>query len=244
MMKSELLKPKRNGIVDVWNAFMVEGASFGIHDIPFCPTTATSYPKKLISWSEAKRLHNAVVTQGKPNYKFDAFVHFYADDIKFDGAKSSIWLFPQKSLAVLRHFDGIITPDFSMFQDFPEAIKIFAVYQMRAFGFWASNQGLQVINNVRWGTKETRDYCFEGVPKRSVVSIGTVASGLRAKQNHIIFDSGVYDLADKLKPTAILVYGSSNYDCFNRLNQRGIKIITYESDTSKAFARREAYEQD
>ena len=30
----------RPGCKDIWNAFMVDGASFCRHDIPFCPTTA------------------------------------------------------------------------------------------------------------------------------------------------------------------------------------------------------------
>ncbi len=30
----------RSGCKDIWNAFMAEGARFGPHDIPICPTTA------------------------------------------------------------------------------------------------------------------------------------------------------------------------------------------------------------
>lgn len=41
--------PIRNGITDIWNAFMVDNAKFDDYDIPFCPTTATSYPSSLIS---------------------------------------------------------------------------------------------------------------------------------------------------------------------------------------------------
>ena len=42
----DILNPSRKGIVDVWNAFMVEGADFSTnnHDIPFSPTTATFLP--------------------------------------------------------------------------------------------------------------------------------------------------------------------------------------------------------
>ena len=62
---------------------------------------------------------------------------------------------------IIKHFAGIITPDFSTYQDFPEAIKIHNTYRMRLYGYWLGKEGIAVINNVRWGTEETFDYCFE-----------------------------------------------------------------------------------
>ena len=38
---------------------------------------------------------------------------------------------------------------------------------------------IAVINNVRWGTFETYDYCFEGISSESVVAIGTVGGSPR-----------------------------------------------------------------
>lgn len=139
----------RRGIVDIWNAFMLDGARIDKRDIPFCPTTANEIPTQLISWPEAKRLHNRAMRRGDTNYQVHAYIHFYVDDSKFDGPLSSIWAFPRRALKVIKHFDGIITPDFSMCQDFPEPIKLFAVYRMRTFGYWIGKQGLGVINNVR-----------------------------------------------------------------------------------------------
>ncbi|MBQ0071809.1 MAG: DUF4417 domain-containing protein [Spirochaetales bacterium] len=55
----------------------------------------------------------------------------------------------KSALKILRHFSGVITPDFSTNQDFPEAIKIYATYRMRAFGSWLGCEGIEVINNVR-----------------------------------------------------------------------------------------------
>ena len=38
----------RNGCVDMWNAFMVQGADFVLEsDIPVCPCTANAIPKIL-----------------------------------------------------------------------------------------------------------------------------------------------------------------------------------------------------
>ena len=225
----------RRGIVDVWNAFMVEGAEYDVHDIPVCPTTATSLPSWLIPWPEAKRLHKKAMRKGDKEYRTQAFIHFYIDDIKFDGVRSSIWLFPWRALEVIQHFDGIITPDFSMCQDFPEPVKLFAVYRMRAFGYWAGTMGIQVINNVRWGARETWRYCFAGIPKHTVVSIGAVASGLRKIDNRPLFDDGFNAMIEILKPTVVIVYGSVNYEPIKRLKDLGIEVLQFESEMSKAF---------
>lgn len=50
----------RAGCKDIWNAFMSEGATFGKHDIPFCPTTASDVPKSQVTWEEAKQLHRKI----------------------------------------------------------------------------------------------------------------------------------------------------------------------------------------
>ncbi|MDO4851185.1 MAG: DUF4417 domain-containing protein [Actinomycetota bacterium] len=232
----------RRGIVDVWNAFMVEGASYDTHDIPICPTTAEVLPKQLISWPEAKRLHRKALRQGDKNYHVDAFIHFYVDDVKFDGVRSSIWLFPWRALEIIEHFDGIITPDFSMCQDFPEPIKLFAVYRMRAFGYWIGRRCIAVINNVRWGTRETWKYCFAGIPHRTAVAIGVLASGLRKLENRPLFEDGLAEMVKVLRPTVIVVYGSANYECLKQLETLGVEVLQFDSETSCAFERRSADE--
>ena len=229
------LRAIRGGIVDIWNAFMLIGAVFDAHDIPFCPTTAKQIPKQLISWPEAKRLHKKAISRGEKDYHISAFIHFYVDDIKFDGVKSSIWLFPWRAYEAIRHFDGIITPDFSICQDFPEPLKLFAVYRMRTFGYWIGTMGIEVINNVRWGTRETWNYCFAGIRTHTVVAVGTVASGLREKRNRPLFEEGFFEMLARLKPAAIIVYGSSKYKCFEKARDLGIEVYQFDSDTSVAF---------
>ena len=50
---------------------------------------------------------------------------------------------------------------------------------MRAFGYWYSTFGGAVINNVRWGEEDTISWCFDGIPRNSVIAIGTIGSVLR-----------------------------------------------------------------
>lgn len=131
-----------------------------------------------------------------------------------------------------------------MCQDFPESLKLSAVYRMRAFGYWIGVLGLDVINNVRWGTRETWGYCYAGIGRHTVVAIGTVASGLREKRNRPLFEEGFVEMLSRLRPTAIVVYGSCNYGCFEKARDAGIKIYQFESATSMAFAKRMSHEQN
>lgn len=228
----------RNGLKDIWNAFMLEGATYSANDIPLCPTTATTLPSKLVSFDEAKNLHRKELQRGNPDYHVDAFVHFYIDDQKFDGKQSSIWLYPDKALDILRHFSGIIAPDFSTYADFPEPLKRWNFFRMNAFGYWIGLQGIPVISNLRWGTEETWSYCFDGNPVNSILAIGSVASGIRLVKNRRLFENGLFKAVEMLNPHTIIVYGSSNNPCFDTLRDKGIIIVSFQSQANEAYAGR------
>ena len=220
---------------DVWHASLVKGAVFSPHDIPCCPTfIPKGLPQKLISFPKAKTLYRKNLQTGHSEFCCDAFVHFYCDDQLFDGPQNSIWAFPDKALQILKHFGGIITPDYSTYSDFPDPLKRYNTYRMRAFGFACYTAGIPVINNVRWGTDETWGYCFDGIPQRSVVCIGTVASGLRELSNRTDFDNGFYEMIRNLSPRKILVYGSAKYSCFQAAEEKGVEIISFPSETNLA----------
>ncbi len=226
----------RVGIKDCWNAFMVENVEFTENDIPICSTVVSALPKEIITWVEAKSIHKKNIRINK-EYFCDAFVCFYVDDQFFDGPRSSVWTFPWLAIQVLKHFRGIITADFSTYQDFPYPQKVFNTYRMRAFGCWAGKQGLEVINNVRWGMPDTYSYCFDGIEKDSIVAIGTVGGSPRKLEDRERFEQGLYEMVKRLKPHTIIVYGSANYPCFEKLREEGIRIIAYPSHTCRAFER-------
>ena len=188
----------------------------------------------MISFTQAKTIYNKRRKAGDKNFFENAFVHFYIDDYKFDG-KSGIWYDYEKVTKILQHFAGIITPDFSTCADFPEPLKIYNTYRMRAFGYWYGKiLGGAVINNVRWGTKETFKYCFDGIEKNSIVAIGTVASGLRNPKNLEFFSTGFEKMLEVLNPHTIIFYGSDKYSCFDKVREK-IRIIHFRSETDLAL---------
>lgn len=235
MTTNIIYQKSRSGCRDIWNAFMVKNASFSTNDIPLCPTTTTTIPTKLITYDDAHAIYNSAMKSGDTNFYVDAFVCWYIDDYKFDNSEG-IWQRPYKAQKVLEHFAGIITPDFSVCQDFPIPLKMYNTYRMRAFGYWyGSFPNHQVINNVRWNTQESYSYCFDGLPANSIICIGTVASNLSDNYNKLIFEEGLAELVKRLSPHTILVYGSSKYKCFDILRERGINIVSFPSKTFLAY---------
>lgn len=231
----------RKGCKDIWNAFMIQGASFTTNDIPFCPTTAKTIPHEIITWVTAKSIYKNQLQKKNHNFKHNAYICWYIDDYKFDGPKG-IWHNYNYALKVLQHFAGVITPDFSTYQDFPEPLKIYNTYRMRAFGYWLGINGISVINNVRWGTSESYRYCFDGIDKNSIIAIGTCGGNPKKLIDRNRFNIGMYELIKQLQPHTIIVYGSANYSCFKQLEKQGINIIAFSSETAKAFERRKSDE--
>ena len=224
----------RAGIKDIWNAHMAAGATFCEYDIPYCPTTAVALPSSIVTWDEAKSVYKKRKAQGDMDFHHESYVCFYMDDVKFDGTRG-IWHDWKHALEVLRHFSGVITPDFSTYQDFPEAIKIYATYRMRLYGYWLGRQGIAVINNVRWGTPESYHYCFAGIPKKSIVAIGTVGGSPRKLADRQRFVDGLSEMVKTLQPKTIIVYGSAEYECFSQLKESGVEIVSFQSKTAKVF---------
>ncbi len=226
---------KRKGIKDIWwNAFMVKDCrDWGIYDIPVCPTKKVEIPKELLTWKETVRIHNKLIKQNK-GYHYDAYVCFYCDDYLFDGPHG-IWNDYHKAIEIIKHFAGIISADFSTYKDFPVPLKMWNTYRMRAFGFWCTTQGINVINNVRW-SEDTLDFCFAGIPKNSIVCLGVIASDIRKAINWPEYGKFLKLMVDILQPRIILIYGSSRYKFFKDLQEQGIVVKSYHTARNKKKA--------
>lgn len=232
---------RRRNCKDLWNSFMTIGAEFSQTDIPLCPSTTNEFPKSIITYSEAKAIFNK---EAKVNRDFhcESFVCFYEDDQNFDGP-NGIWNYPKKAYEILKHFEGIIAPDFSTYIDFPKPLKLYNLYRINAFGYWYGQIcKKKVIANARWGLSDSFDYSFDGIKDGDIVSIGILASGLKYKINHQLFQQGLKYLIKEKSIKKIILYGSGNYrfmDCF--FHDPNLEIREYECRTHKAY-RKNRYE--
>ena len=128
---------------------------------------------------------------------------FYIDDYQFE----RIWNEPVKSLFLLKKFKGLIGPDFSMYRDWPTILNIYNCWRNKILmSFW-QEQGLEVIPNVTWSDESSYDWCFDGLPKNSIVAISTngCAKEVAARK---LFLSGFYEMKRRLNPTKIIIVGS------------------------------------
>ncbi len=104
-------------------------------------------------------------------------------------------------------------------------------------GTWLQANGVKVIPNVRYGDWRTYKVCTEGLPKHSVIAIGTHGT-LKNKADRDILIKGLEVVVSRLIPAAIVVYGSCPDSVFQKYKDIGIKVYHYESELGKAMSAR------
>ena len=105
---------------DVFHSQMVRGAAFSqLHEFPLLKR-AYLFPQKAVAFDEALTTYNV--------YRW---VHFYQDDYRFE----RIWSQPERYVERLRKFQGVISPDFSIYRELPLAMQIWNTYRNRAIGY-------------------------------------------------------------------------------------------------------------
>lgn len=133
--------------------------------------------------------------------------HFYYDDYKFIQA----WKQPDKYIDRLRRFKAVISPNFSLYTDFPRALQILSCYRKQWCGAYWQSLGLDVIPNVSWGDEKSFNYCFLGVPKGGVVSVSNVGTTNDSDWNGKagdMFRAGYNEMLKRIEPTKIIFYGT------------------------------------
>ncbi|ACV22892.1 Uncharacterised protein [Slackia heliotrinireducens] len=156
-------------------------------------------------------------------------MHFYEFDYLFE----RVWRDPRRYLPILRRFNGVILPDFSVYRDMPLVMQLWNIYRSRAIGFWLQANGVEVIVNVRWGDRRTYRVCCDGAPKGGVIAVGTVGA-VQSTEDRLFFAEGLAVVVRRLDPKAIVVYGSAPEEIFGRYREAGIEIVQFASETSCA----------
>lgn len=172
---------------------LVEGARLvGAPGIPELMDLRNSQvPRAIIPFEKAHKAQN------KRQY-----IHFYM----FDGRFLEVLTATDKFLNLFSQFDGVITPDCTIMEGRAPCIQQTQTYFSRAVGFYLQKNHIPVIPNIRWGEKSTFDFCFLGVPKKSIVSISTHGC-IRQERDKNSFALGLERMLIELEPTDVLVHG-------------------------------------
>lgn len=130
--------------------------------------------------------------------------HFFIDDYQFE----RLWANPRKYLDVLRGYDCVLTPDFSLYMDMPEPMQAWNHYRSQVLGAYWQREGLEVVPTLSWAYQESYEYCFAGIPKDSTVAVSTV--GVKNDEQALkIWRCGMKKAIKELEPSCILLYGGS-----------------------------------
>ena len=151
--------------------------------------------------------------------------HFYYDDYKFISA----WREPDKYIERLKRFKAVVSPDFSLYTDFPRALQILSCYRRQWCGAYWQYLGLDVIPDVVWGDKDSFEYCFDGIPKGGTVAVSSVGVRNDKEWNNKegdLFKAGYDEMMRRLEPTTVLYYG----DMIDGLEGNIIQIPSYYAE--------------
>lgn len=161
----------------------------------------------------------------KSSKEHNVGIHFYLDDYQFE----RIWNKPEDYIEILKQYECIFSPDFSLYLDMPIPMKIWNIYRSRQIGQYYQSQGIKVIPTISWAEKETFEFCFKGIPKKSIVSISTIGVK-RNKEALKIWQDGMDAMIEEIEPSTILVYGGKlNY------NYGDIQVKYYENKVTERF---------
>ncbi|MDR2672175.1 MAG: DUF4417 domain-containing protein [Coriobacteriales bacterium] len=140
----------------------------------------------------------------KTSNEYSSGIHFFIDDYQFE----RVWNDLPGYVDILKKFDCVMSPDFSLYLDMPLPMKIWNVYRSRAVGHFWQKSGLTVIPTLSWAGPETFVFCFEGIPQGSIVAVSTIGIKNSARTKAIWHD-GMAEAIRQLEPETVLVYGSS-----------------------------------
>lgn len=204
----------RSGCRDVFRSFLVKNASYdGYLEIP-CLKPEYQVPNRLILFSKAVR-----------SCDFDSWIHFYEDDAAFE----RIWNAPNKYLPIIKKFNGVITPDFSVYRDMPLVMQQWNIYRSRAIGHWLQENGVSVIPNIRFGDERTYEVSCVGIQKHGTIAVGSHGC-IKLSSDRSYFVNGLEYVVDRLEPSILVVYGTAPDNIFASYKEKGIEVLQFDSD--------------
>lgn len=142
---------------------------------------------------------NYVKTRRKNNNKVG--VHFFLDDYQFE----RVWNSPNTYVPYLQRFGCVLSPDFSLYPEFPKAINIFNHYRKHWLGAYWQEHGINVIPTICWSDSDSFDYCFDGEPEGGIVAVSNVGC-MQNKELRENFKVGYKEMLIRLQPKLVLFY--------------------------------------
>ena len=152
--------------------------------------------------------------------KEDHCVHFFLDDYRF----TNIWTAREKYRNLLPQFNAVMTPDFSLFTDWPFMVQLWNHYRKHLIGAWMQSIGCKVYPTIAWSDESSYAWCFDGEPKDSTVCVSSVGTQMN-KRSKYLFRKGYDKMLEVIEPNTILFYGQIPNGCEGNI----VPIIPYQN---------------
>ena len=152
-------------------------------------------------------------------------VHFFLDDYQFD----RLWKYPDRYIAVLKKFKYVMSPDFSLYADFPKALQLYNHYRKHWLGAYLQLHGIKVIPTICWSDRNSYAWCFDGEPTVSCVAVSSVGCMMN-KIFRTKFLEGYGEMLERLKPTQVIFHGIIPEECKGNI----VRIAKFQDRLSKA----------
>lgn len=146
-------------------------------------------------------------------------VHFFLDDYQFD----RVWQRPYDYVNILSGFDCVLSPDFSLYSDFPVAMQIYNHYRKHWIAAYLQHNGINVIPTICWSDTSSFRWCFDGEPMHSTVAVSSVGTQ-RYNDDKIAFLRGYNAMMERIAPEKILFFGAVPDECAGNI----IKLPSFQ----------------
>ena len=176
------------------NVNRVRFYGFGAYEIPRLAPIREVPVSKWIGFNEA-------LSFPKEKRK-ETGVHFWLDDYQFQ----RVWTHPSRYLTLLSQYGAVCQPEFSLYEDFPRAIRIYNAYRNGWLGCFWQDHGLTVIPSIVFSLRDQDEFCWDSYPVDSVVAISSVGN-MRSREDRACFLRGFSEMETRLMPRKILFYG-------------------------------------
>jgi len=129
-------------------------------------------------------------------------VHFFLDDYQF----MRVWSRPEEYASRLSKFKAVCTPDFSLYMDFPKALRVYNHYRKHWLGAYWQRHGVKVIPTICWASEDDFCWCFDGEPVGGCVAVSSVGTQ-KTDKTKAAFRAGYLEMMRRLMPEQIVFYG-------------------------------------
>lgn len=129
-------------------------------------------------------------------------IHFFIDDYQFQ----RIWNRPDAYIEMLKKYQFVCSPDFSLYMDMPRVMQIWNHYKKQWLACYFQSFGINVVATVSWSDEKSFEFCFDGIPKGSCVAVSSVGVWDDKKSTEL-FKKGYTEMIRRISPDKIIYFG-------------------------------------